>query len=217
MVFDPNESEKLAAKGDKVILVRIETCPDDIHGIVPAQGVITSRGGMTSHAAVVRRGMGKPCVAGCEALRIDLQRGEMVVAGQTIKKGDVISIDGSTGEIFKGSMPTIENELSAQFKTLLDWADEKRGLKVRANADTPEDAKVAREFGAQGIGLCRTEHMFMAHGRLPHARNDHGGNAAREKNGTCKAIAYATRRLHRHIQGDERSACHHPAPGSAPS
>ncbi len=167
VVFDPNESEKLAAKGDKVILVRIETCPDDIHGIVPAKGVITSRGGMTSHAAVVARGMGKPCVAGCEALKIDLQRGEMVVAGQTIKKGDVISIDGSTGEIFKGSMPTIENELSAQFKTLLDWADEKRGLKVRANADTPEDAKVAREFGAQGIGLCRTEHMFMAHGRLP--------------------------------------------------
>jgi pyruvate,orthophosphate dikinase len=167
ITFDPNESERLAGKGEKVILVRVETCPDDIHGIVPARGVVTSRGGMTSHAAVVARGMGKPCVAGCEALKIDLQREEMVVAGQTLRKGDVISIDGSTGEIFKGSIPTHEPKLSAEFKTLLEWADEKRVLGVRANADTPEDAKVGRDFGASGIGLCRTEHMFMSQDRLP--------------------------------------------------
>lgn len=167
IVFDPNESERLAAKGEKVILIRIETCPDDIHGIVPAQGVVTSRGGMTSHAAVVARGMGKPCVAGCEALKIDLQKGEMFVANQTLKKGEQISIDGSTGEIFKGAIPTIEPKLSEHFRTLLKWADEKRVLGIRANADTPEDAKVAREFGAQGIGLCRTEHMFMSQDRLP--------------------------------------------------
>ncbi|HEY9776169.1 MAG TPA: pyruvate, phosphate dikinase [Planktothrix sp.] len=165
--FDPGESERLSANGDKVILVRIETCPDDIHGIVPSRGVVTSRGGMTSHAAVVARGMGKPCVAGCEALKIDLQREEMMVAGQTLKKGDTISIDGSTGEIFKGIIPTHEPELSEHFRTLLAWADEKRVLRVRANADTPEDAKVARDFGAEGIGLCRTEHMFMSQDRLP--------------------------------------------------
>lgn len=165
--FDPNEAEKLSGKGEKIILVRIETCPDDIHGIVPSQGVVTSRGGMTSHAAVVARGMGKPCVAGCEALKIDLSKEEMHVAGQTFKKGDVISIDGSTGEIFKGQIQTREPKFSDEFKKLLSWADEIRTLKVRTNADTPEDARLAREFGAQGIGLCRTEHMFMSQERLP--------------------------------------------------
>ncbi|HEY9786932.1 MAG TPA: pyruvate, phosphate dikinase [Candidatus Obscuribacterales bacterium] len=167
MVFDPNEAEKNAGKGEKVILVRIETCPDDIHGIVPAQGVVTSRGGMTSHAAVVARGMGKPCVAGCEALKIDLQKEEMAVAGQILKKGEVISIDGSTGEIFKGAIATKEPKFSDEFRTLLAWADAARTMKVRTNADTPEDAKLARDFGAEGIGLCRTEHMFMSQDRLP--------------------------------------------------
>jgi len=167
IVFDPTESERMAAKGDKVILFRVETCPDDIHGIVPAQGVVTSRGGMTSHAAVVARGMGKPCVAGCEMLKIDLAKEEMTVGKQTFRKGEIVSIDGSTGEIFKGHIPTNEPELSEHFKTLLQWADKKRVLGVRANADTPEDAKVARDFGAQGIGLCRTEHMFMDQDRLP--------------------------------------------------
>ncbi len=165
--FDPNESEKLAEKNEKVILVRIETCPDDIHGIVPAQGVITTRGGMTSHAAVVARGMGKPCVAGCEAVKIDMQKQEFTVAGKTFKKGDTISIDGSTGEIFSGAIARHEPEFSQEFKTLLSWADQVRTLKVRANADTPEDAHIAREFGAEGIGLCRTEHMFMSQDRLP--------------------------------------------------
>lgn len=167
IVFDPNEAEKLSEVGRKVILVRVETCPDDIHGIVPAQGVVTSRGGMTSHAAVVARGMGKPCVAGCEAFKVDLEAQQVAVAGKTLKKGDVISIDGSTGEIFIGSISKIEPKFSGEFQLLLQWADKVRRLKIRANADTPEDAKRAREFGAEGIGLCRTEHMFMSQDRLP--------------------------------------------------
>src|SRR5579875_2988887 len=165
IVFNPDDSERLAVE-KKVILVRVETCPDDIHGIVPAQGVVTSRGGMTSHAAVVARGMGKPCVAGCEAFKVDLEKETVSVAGQTLKRGDVISIDGSTGEIFKGPIARLEPALSAEFKTLLAWADECRRLGIRANADTPEDAQLAREFGAEGIGLCRTEHMFMSQERL---------------------------------------------------
>ena len=167
IVFNPDESEKRACSGEKIILVRIETCPDDIHGLVPAQGVVTSRGGMTSHAAVVARGMGKPCVAGCEVLKIDLEKEEMVVNGKTFKKGDVISIDGTTGEIFEGAIETSDPKFSEDFETLLGWADSVRKLLVRTNADTPEDARVARGFGAQGIGLCRTEHMFMNHDRLP--------------------------------------------------
>jgi pyruvate,orthophosphate dikinase len=167
IVFDPSEAEKLAARNEKVILVRVETCPDDIHGIVPAQGVLTSRGGMTSHAAVVARGMGKPCVAGCEALNINLAKEEILVGSENLKKGDLISIDGSTGEVFKGALATRQSGLTREFKTLLEWADQVRRMRVRANADTPSDAKTARDFGAEGIGLCRTEHMFMAQDRLP--------------------------------------------------
>jgi pyruvate,orthophosphate dikinase len=166
IVFDPNDSERLAGKNEKVILVRVETSPDDIHGIVPAQGVVTSRGGMTSHAAVVARGMGKPCVTGCDALEIDVDKGEMRVGNQVFKRGDIVSIDGSTGEIFSGQLGTHKPELSKEFTILLAWADEHRVLQVRANADTPEDARIAYDFGAQGIGLCRTEHMFMAQDRL---------------------------------------------------
>ena len=131
IIFDPNESERLAQKNEKIILVRIETCPDDIHGIVPAQGVITTRGGMTSHAAVVARGMGKPCVAGCEAVKIDMQSQTFTVNGKTFRKGEIISIDGSTGEIFSGAIATHEPEFSAEFKTLLSWADNARALKIR--------------------------------------------------------------------------------------
>jgi pyruvate, orthophosphate dikinase len=168
IVFCPDEAEKWAEQGKKFILVRVETCPDDIHGIVPAQGVVTSRGGMTSHAAVVARGMGKPCVAGCEALTIDLEKETMSNGKKTLKKGDVISIDGATGEVFEGEIKKIEPKLDSQeFKTLLEWADKVRKLGIRANADTPEDALRAREFGAEGIGLARTEHMFMAQDRLP--------------------------------------------------
>lgn len=167
IVFNPDEAEKRALSGEKIILVRIETCPDDIHGLVPAQGVITSRGGMTSHAAVVARGMGKPCVAGCEALKINLDREEMVVGTKTFKNGDVVSIDGTTGEIFEGAILTSEPDFSEDFRHILQWADATRRLGIRTNADTPADAKLAREFGAEGIGLCRTEHMFMSHDRLP--------------------------------------------------
>ncbi len=167
VVFDPDEAEAMGNEGQKVILVRTETTPDDIHGIVAAQGVLTSRGGMTSHAAVVARGMGKPCVSGCEAVKIDYEKGEFTVGQLVVKKGDVISIDGSTGEVMIGEVPMIDPELSVEFNQILSWADEIRKLKVRANADTPHDAKVALEFGAEGIGLCRTEHMFMAQDRLP--------------------------------------------------
>jgi pyruvate,orthophosphate dikinase len=167
VVFDPDEAETLGSQGQKVILVRTETTPDDIHGIVMAQGVLTSRGGMTSHAAVVARGMGKPCVCGCDAIRIDPEKEEFTVGNLVVKKGDVITIDGATGQVMLGDVPMIDPVLSEEFKELLKWADEVRRLSVRANADTPLDAKVAREFGAEGIGLCRTEHMFMAQDRLP--------------------------------------------------
>lgn len=166
-VFDADQAERLGNEGHKVILVRPETTPDDIHGIVAAQGVLTSRGGMTCHAAIVARGMGKPCVVGCEAVKIDLDRREFRVAGRSIREQEVISIDGATGQVIVGEVPLVDPELSGDFRTLLTWADEARHLKVRANADTPEDARKAREFGAEGIGLCRTEHMFMAQDRLP--------------------------------------------------
>ncbi len=167
IIFNPDEAERAASQGKKIMLVRVETCPDDIHGIVPAQGVVTNRGGMTSHAAVVARGMGKPCVAGCEAFKVDLDNEVVRVNNETLRKGDVISIDGSTGEIFRGAIVTHEPKFSSEFKTLLEWADDVRVLRVRTNADTPEDAARAREFGAEGIGLCRTEHMFMSQDRLP--------------------------------------------------
>lgn len=168
IVFEPDDAERMATEqAKKVILVRVETCPDDIHGIVPAQGIVTSRGGMTSHAAVVARGMGKPCVAGCEGFKVDPEKKEVTVKDLVLKEGDLISIDGSTGEIFKGSIATHEPKLSDECLTLLKWADEVRVLRIRTNADTPEDAKRARDFGAEGIGLCRTEHMFMSQDRLP--------------------------------------------------
>lgn len=167
VVFDAEEAEKLGGEGRKIILVRTETTPDDIHGIVAAQGILTSRGGMTSHAAVVARGMGKPCVCGCEALRIDYAAANFTVNGLVVKKGDLISIDGATGQVMLGEVPMLDPELSPEFIELLQWADEIRTLGVRANADTPADALKSREFGAEGIGLCRTEHMFMAQERLP--------------------------------------------------
>jgi pyruvate,orthophosphate dikinase len=167
VVFEADEAERLAKTGEKVLLVGTETTPDDIHGMVAAQGILTSRGGMTSHAAVVARGMGKPCVCGCETLKIDLKAKVIVVGNREIREGDLLSIDGSTGSVIDGEVPMIDPELSQEFIQLLGWSDELRSLVVRANADTPEDAANAREFGAEGIGLCRTEHMFMATDRLP--------------------------------------------------
>lgn len=167
IVFDADLAEELGKAGKKVILVRTETTPDDIHGIIPAQGVLTSRGGKTSHAAVVARGMGKPAVCGCEALKIDYEKKTVTVGDLVLKEHDVISIDGGTGNVYLGAAPLVPAQISDEFHALLQWADEIRKIGVHANADTPEDAKRAREFGATGVGLCRTEHMFMQVDRLP--------------------------------------------------
>ncbi len=166
IVFSPDDAETMKAQGHKVILVRIETSPEDIHGMHAAEGILTTRGGMTSHAAVVARGMGKPCVSGAGTLRVDYATGTMSIAGQTLKKGDVITIDGSNGEVLAGQVAMSEPELSGEFGTLMEWADAVRSLKVRANADTPNDARVSMKFGAEGIGLCRTEHMFFDEERI---------------------------------------------------
>ncbi|MEA1960317.1 MAG: pyruvate, phosphate dikinase [Bacillota bacterium] len=170
VVFDADVAEKAGDVGEKVVLVRTETTPDDIHGIVYAQGVLTSRGGMTSHAAVVARGMGKPCVCGCESIKIDMEAQEFIVKNIVVKAGDIITVDGATGNVMLGEVAMIEPRLSDEFSTLLGWANDVKKLMVRANADTPEDAAKAREFGAEGIGLCRTEHMFMAQERLPYVQ-----------------------------------------------
>jgi pyruvate,orthophosphate dikinase len=166
IVFSSDEAAKLQADGRKVILVRIETSPEDIHGMHAAEGILTTRGGMTSHAAVVARGMGKPCVSGCGHIRVDYGRGTMSVGNRTFKTGDVITIDGSLGQVLAGRMPMIEPELSGEFGTLMGWADQVRKIGVRVNADTPEDARTAIKFGAHGIGLCRTEHMFFEETRI---------------------------------------------------
>ncbi|MCL2766109.1 MAG: pyruvate, phosphate dikinase [Peptococcaceae bacterium] len=167
VVFDAGEAHDMDKLGKKVLLVRTETTPDDIQGIVAAQGVLTARGGMTSHAAVVARGMGKCCVCGCEAIKIDYGKKVFAVGDLVIQEGELISIDGSDGRVIRGDVPMIDPELSLEFQEISKWADEIRTLGVRANADTPEDSAKAREFGATGIGLCRTEHMFMAVDRLP--------------------------------------------------
>jgi len=166
IVFSAEAAEKLKADGRELILVRNETSPEDINGMVAALGVLTARGGMTSHAAVVARGMGKPCVCGAGALKIDYKAGTMTVGGKSWKAGDVITIDGAAGQIFEGRVPTLRPELTGDFGTLMGWADTVRRLKVRANAETPNDARAAREFGAEGIGLCRTEHMFFEGERI---------------------------------------------------
>ncbi|MBR0993550.1 pyruvate, phosphate dikinase [Bradyrhizobium japonicum] len=166
IVFSSDEAAKLQADGRKVILVRIETSPEDIHGMHAAEGILTTRGGMTSHAAVVARGMGKPCVSGCGTIRVDYGRGTMSIGSRTFKTGDVITIDGSLGQVLAGRMPMIEPELSGEFGTLMKWADQVRKIGVRVNGDTPEDARTAIKFGAEGIGLCRTEHMFFEETRI---------------------------------------------------
>ncbi|MDO8643717.1 MAG: pyruvate, phosphate dikinase [bacterium] len=166
IVFTADQAQLWAEKGEKVILVRIETSPEDIHGMNAAVGILTARGGMTSHAAVVARGMGKCCVAGCGDLEIHEERKELTVKGKTFHEGDTITLNGSSGEVIEGVVATVEPKLSGDFGILMSWADKHRRLKVRTNADTPKDAKVAREFGAEGIGLCRTEHMFFEPDRI---------------------------------------------------
>ena len=166
IVFSADEAESLKQAGRKTILVRVETSPEDIHGMHAAEGIVTTRGGMTSHAAVVARGMGKPCVSGVGSIRIDYAKQTMVASGQTLKKGDVMTIDGATGKIFAGAIPMVKPEMSGDFAKLMEWADGVRRMKVRANAETPLDARTARSFGAEGIGLCRTEHMFFEGERI---------------------------------------------------
>jgi pyruvate, orthophosphate dikinase len=166
IVFDSDEAEQLKGQGHNVVLVRVETSPEDIHGMHAAEGILTTRGGMTSHAAVVARGMGKPCVAGAGGIRVDYASGTLTASGMTLKKGDIITIDGSIGQVLAGRVKMQEPSLSDDFATLMGWADKVRKLKVRANAETPEDARVAVKFGAEGIGLCRTEHMFFQADRI---------------------------------------------------
>ena len=166
VVFSSDEAEAAKKAGRKVILVRVETSPEDIHGMHAAEGILTTRGGMTSHAAVVARGMGKPCVSGAGQIRVDYAKRIFSVGGQTVQAGETITIDGGTGQVLQGSVRMQEPELSGEFATLMEWADKGRKLKVRANADTPRDAETARNFGAEGIGLCRTEHMFFEGDRI---------------------------------------------------
>jgi len=166
IVFSADAAEEKANAGEQVILCRVETSPEDIHGMHAAQGILTTRGGMTSHAAVVARGMGRPCVSGAGELRIDYKSGVMRVRDVELKEGDLLTIDGATGEVMQGEVPTVQPELSGDFAKLMIWADQGRTLGIRANADTPTDCRTAREFGAEGIGLCRTEHMFFDAGRI---------------------------------------------------
>ncbi|TGP92971.1 MULTISPECIES: pyruvate, phosphate dikinase [unclassified Mesorhizobium] len=166
IVFSSGDAEDLKTQGRKAILVRIETSPEDIHGMHAAEGILTTRGGMTSHAAVVARGMGKPCVSGAGSLRVDYRAGTLLSMGQTFRKGDIITIDGGNGQVLKGSVAMLQPELSGDFAAIMEWADAVRRMKVRTNAETPLDARMARSFGAEGIGLCRTEHMFFDGARI---------------------------------------------------
>ncbi len=187
VVFDADAAEQRANAGEDVILVRIETSPEDIHGMHAAKGILTARGGMTSHAAVVARGMGRPCVSGAGSLAIDVKDKCFRVAGHEIRAGDVITIDGATGEVMLGAVPTVQPELAGDFGILMEWADKVRRLKVRTNAETPSDCRTARQFGAEGIGLCRTEHMFFDAERITAVRqmilaeDEKGRRAALEK------------------------------------
>jgi pyruvate,orthophosphate dikinase len=166
IVFSSHDAEEAKALGKKVILVRIETSPEDIHGMHAAEGILTTRGGMTSHAAVVARGMGKPCVSGAGSLRVDYRASTLMVMGETFRKGDIITIDGGNGQVLKGPVAMLQPELSGDFAAIMEWADATRRMKVRTNAETPADARMARSFGAEGIGLCRTEHMFFEGDRI---------------------------------------------------
>ena len=170
VVFSADEAERLNGMMQDTILVRVETSPEDIHGMHAAKGILTSRGGMTSHAAVVARGMGRPCISGSTNIDIDYVNKIFKAGDVSIKEGDIITIDGSSGEIILGKVPTIDPEISGDFSKLMSWADSFRKLKVRTNSETPADTKIAREFGAEGIGLCRTEHMFFNEKRIVSVR-----------------------------------------------
>ncbi len=200
IVFTAEDAKAWAARGEKVVLVRLETSPEDIEGMKAAQGILTVRGGMTSHAAVVARGMGTCCVSGCGDIKMDEENKQFELAGKTFHEGDWLSLDGSTGKIYDGAMPTVDASIGGEFGRVMGWADKYRRLQVRTNADTPHDAAQARKFGAQGIGLCRTEHMFFEERPHPrHPRDDllrHGG-AAGGRSG--QAGAHAAGRLRGHL------------------
>ncbi len=216
IVFSSEEAEALKNQGRKVILVRVETSPEDIHGMHAAEGILTTRGGMTSHAAVVARGMGKPCVSGAGTLRVDYRTQTMTAGGTTLKKGDTLTIDGSTGQVLAGKVPMLEPALAGEFATVMKWADGVRKLKVRANADTPADARAAIKFGAEGIGLCRTEHMFFEEDRIRAVREMilRGGREVAPRR-AGETPADAARRLRRAVQDHGRIAGDHPAARSA--
>ena len=169
-MFTAEHAKMEAEEGKSVILVRVETSPEDIEGMHSAQGILTARGGMTSHAAVVARGMGKCCVAGAESITVDEEAKQFTVGDTVVKEGDIVSLNGTTGEVIAGEVPTVEPSMDEEFATLMGWADEFRTMKVRTNADTPSDAKLARDFGAEGIGLIRTEHMFFDAERIKAVR-----------------------------------------------
>jgi pyruvate, orthophosphate dikinase len=188
VVFDPDEAEEKGKAGESVILVRPDTSPDDFHGMVQAAGILTARGGMTSHAAVVARGMGKPCITGCDALVVDVEAKKATLGGHELHEGDLLTIDGGTGRVILGEVKLVPPQINEDFRTILGWADELRRLKVRANADTPEDARKARELGAEGIGLCRTEHMFGAEDRLPIVREMIMASSEEERRGALERI-----------------------------
>ena len=216
VVFTADEAEKQARAGEKVILVRRETSPEDIHGMHAAEGILTSTGGMTSHAAVVARGMGKPCVAGAGDVRIDGKAGTLSVRGTVMKAGDFITLDGSTGEIMLGVVPTVQPELSGDFAELMAWADEFRTLGIRTNAETPLDAGQARKFGAEGIGLCRTEHMFFEGDRIVAVRQMILADDEKSRRaGTRQDPAHAAPGLRRPVRDHGRPARHHPPARSA--
>ena len=216
IVFTAKEAVEEAGKGDPVILVRTETSPDDFEGMVAAVAIVTSRGGKSSHAAVVARGMGKCCVVGTKDLEIDEAAGE-VRAGQTVvRRGDWITVDGASGEVIEGQIPTVMPEPGEYFHTLMGWADEFRQLRVRANADNPADAATAREFGAEGIGLCRTEHMFFGDERIDAVRGDDPGTGqSGASHGPGKAPANAALGFRGNLPGNGRAAGHDPAARSA--
>ena len=191
IVFSADEAQALRQAGRKSILVRVETSPEDIHGMHAAEGVVTTRGGMTSHAAVVARGMGKPCVSGVSSIRIDYAKQTMTAGGTTLKKGDILTIDGGSGEVMAGDAPMVKPEMTGDFATLMTWADAVRRMKVRANAETAADARAARSFGAEGIGLCRTEHMFFDGERIVAVRqmilaDDRGGSPRRARQASAR-------------------------------
>ena len=216
VVFSADEAEARAAKGEDVILVRIETSPEDIHGMHAARGILTTRGGMTSHAAVVARGMGRACVAGAGDLRVDYAAQTITAREQVVKAGETITINGSTGEVMLGAVPTVQPELSGDFATLMGWADEVRSMGVRANADTPDDARTARRFGAEGIGLCRTEHMFFDASRIIAVREMiMADDVEGRKRALAKLLADAARRLRRALPHHGRAAGDDPAARSA--